>query len=1070
MEENRRRRWRDWLGHWNELEVSVGKEDEVDDEQEEEEDREREEEGEKKEEDGADAKEEEWEVKQLEEREEEEEKVKREVVVKEEEEVEEDEEKEEREVVEKEEEEVDEEDEEVDEEKVEREVVEKEKEEVEEDEEDEEVDEEEWSEKDVKEEEREHDNQYKELSYKRRTEDEETQEVQESSGQQDETFKEDESFSESSDEGSDWAGFGDEQQKDANDYDFEGIQDEEKDVVKECEDPDNLENLNEKHWNSENRIPGAPISHEKSEEEEDEKEIAGGELADDDVTESWSDENRASSQINYNEEFKDDQDDLKEEESDEEVWEEDPESDDENEIKVYGKDGYPTDVFRNLREFRDSSLLTDLTLCTAEGKSIDVHSPVLAAVSFIVQERLRRNDEERVHEKDNSMDRRALRWSMSLDPELDHVGLEAVVEFAYTGVVSSLNKDTINQIKAAAQMLGVHRLLDLCKEEETSRKKEEKISAAEQMAISLQSIEELWLEKVGCDVTLEALGASLHDITFDDSGYPLINILPLVHRVILATSSDYFRGMFTLGMRETHQPSVMLPFLLASELEVLIRCSYSGALPLSWRSAFEITSTSLQLQYQPALSLCLKFLQQEINPHSCLDVASFAEAYEMMQLLEVADDFILRQFQKVACTSKFKDLPANQLLKYLNSSSLCVPSELVVFKAVAAWIQAKPKRRLKLAEELMKTIHFPLMTFKEFKEVQSLNMWSHHSLKELYNAVLEDFCSNDTAAQIQCRIYLPKESLVLVGGDQISEDLSSRSISRELWFGNSFRNHTGIVKAMEWRKLEEMPEPARFCHEVAVLKGRLYVIGGKKYYGINDTLNSVYRYDPLQNSWERLADMQEKRFSFSVVVLDGKLYAIAGQCNSEYIQSVEQYCPTTNSWSFTKPLDLPLSGHVAKVLQGQIFVSGGLNNDHKCLASMFLYHPEKGNTYQANMTKPRANHCMETLGAHLYVAGGISTDSNMAIIDQLACELYSPLNDSWTTFMSLPVPHVGAGSAVLEGKFYVLGGYSQEDYSDTKMVHRYDPTTQRWENMGKMPGPNNDIRASLLRLPEHLRL
>uniref|UniRef100_A0A4W6EK46 Kelch-like family member 33 n=2 Tax=Lates calcarifer TaxID=8187 RepID=A0A4W6EK46_LATCA len=544
----------------------------------------------------------------------------------------------------------------------------------------------------------------------------------------------------------------------------------------------------------------------------------------------------------------------------------------------------------------------------------------------------------------------------------------------------------------------------------------------------------------------------------------------LVHRVILAASSDYFRSMFTLGMRESLQPCVTLPFLSASELEVLIGCSYSGALPLSWSCVFEITSTALQLQYQPALSLCLNFLQQEMNPNSCLDVVSFAEAYEMVQLLEVAEDFVLRQFQKVACTLKFKDLPAKQLLKYLNSHSLCVPSELIVFKAVVAWIQAKPKIRLKLAKELMKTIHFPLMTFKEFKEVQSLNMWSDHSLVELYETIFEDFCSSETTSQSQCRIYLPKESLVLIGGDQISEDLGSRSISRELWFGNSLRNHTGIKKAMEWRRLGEMPEPERFKHEVAVLKGQLYVFGGKKYYGTRDTLSSVYRYDPCQNSWESLAEMQEKRCSFSVVVLDGKIYAIGGHCDPEYIDSVEQYCPTTNSWSFTWPLDLPLSGHVAKVLQGQIFISGGLYSDYRCLASMFLYHPETGSTYLANMTRPRCHHCMETLGDRLYVAGGITTDENMAVVDQLACEVYNPADDSWTAFTSLPVPHAGAGSAVLEGKFYVLGGYSREDYSDTKMVHRYDPTIQRWENMGKMPGPNNDIRASVLCLPSHFRL
>ncbi|KAK5848277.1 hypothetical protein PBY51_005905 [Eleginops maclovinus] len=723
-------------------------------------------------------------------------------------------------------------------------------------------------------------------------------------------------------------------------------------------------------------------------------------------------------------------------------------------VKIYSQSDHPTELFRTLAEFRDSSLLTDLILSTVDGKTFNTHSPVLAAVCSHIQERLIQRSVHRVDErKDPSVG--VQMWSMSLGPGVDHVGLKAVVEFAYTGMISCLNMSTLHQIKTAAQTLGAQRVMDLCREEEEKstktegQKKEVKMSAAEQMKISLQSIKRLCMERVGCDVILEAHGGSFH-----------------VHRVILAVCTDFFRGMFTLGMMETFQPRVTLPFVLASELEVLIDCSYSGTLPLSWKYVFEITCTALQLQYQPVLSLCLNFLRQEINPHSCLDVASFAEAYEMPQLLEVADDFALLEFPKVARISKFMDLPAKNLLKYVTSPSLCVSSELVVFKAVVAWIQAEPKTRLKFAKGLMKTIHFPLMTDKEFKEVKSLTMWSDRNLSQLYEAILEEFRSK----QNDCRIYQPKHSLVLIGGDQISEDLRGRSISRELWILNSLRTYTGLKKALEWKKLAEMPEPERFSHEVAVLKGQLYVFGGKNYYGISDNLNSVLRYDPLQNSWENLTEMQKDRCSFSVVVLDGMIYAIGGHCDPEYMETVERYCPTKNSWSFTWPLDLPLTGHVAKVFQGKIFISGGLSSNFQYLSSMFLYHPETGSTYLANMIKPRAHHCMEILGERLFVAGGITADDNMTVVDLLACEVYNPVADSWTAFTSLPVPHVGAGGAVLEGKFYVLGGYSQEDFSETKLVHRYDPTRKRWENMGKMPGPNSDIQASVLCLPPHLRM
>ncbi|KAK0134107.1 Kelch-like protein 33 [Merluccius polli] len=760
--------------------------------------------------------------------------------------------------------------------------------------------------------------------------------------------------------------------------------------------------------------------------------------------------------------------------------EDDAESVGENVVKVYTKDNYPTNIFQTLTEFRDSCFLTDLTLSTEDGDPIlsaqghgrttfCVHSPVLAAISSLVRDTLKQRDKAKSGEGDrrevagDETDPEIQSWSLSLGPDLSLAGLQAVLEFAYSGDVVGLNGGMVAQVRAAAHALGVPRVLEFCDRESqqkiSSKNRNNQVEgmknhAADQMESSLRAINELRLGKVGCDVLLEAVGASVP-----------------AHRIILAASSDYFLGMFTHGMKESRQSTVVLPFLLASELEALIGCSYSGDLPLSWEGVFEITGLSLQLQYQPALSLCLNFLQNEINPNTCLDVASFAKAYDMEQLLKLADDFALRQFQWVSRTTKFRCLPAKKLLKYLNSHSLCISSELVVFKAVVAWIQYKPKKRSKLAKQLMRTIHFPLMTFKEFEEVQATNIWAEHKLVALYEKVLEDFCSNATAPLSQCRVYFPKDTLVLVGGDQISEDFSSRRTSRELWFGNSLRNHTGIVKSVEWRRLGEMPEPSRFSHEIAVLNGQLYIIGGRKYYGRDDILNSAYRYDPLGSGWERLSDMREQRCCFSVVVLGEMLYAIGGDSNPGCLESVECYCPANNSWSFSCPLDMALTGHSAKVLDKQIFICGGFGRGYQCWASMSLYHPERGSSGLSDMSRPRAHHCMEALGGHLYVAGGVTTDDGdiMATINQLACEAYNPAANCWTAFEALPVPHVGAGSTVMEGRFYVLGGSSHKDDSDTRMVHRYDPALQHWENMGVMPGLNTDIRAAILCLPPQLR-
>ncbi|CAF97022.1 unnamed protein product [Tetraodon nigroviridis] len=170
------------------------------------------------------------------------------------------------------------------------------------------------------------------------------------------------------------------------------------------------------------------------------------------------------------------------------------------EDEAYCVDGYPSELFRALKDFRDASLLTDLTLSTADGASLQVHAAVLAAVSSHLRHRLRERTEDssRIH--------------ICLGPEVDAVGLAAVVEFAYAGVVSALDPDTVQRVEAAAGTLGACRVVELCRRPGRGEGEPEKPGdrQKEEQEVTLRAIEKMRSDKVGCDVVLEAIGGSLH--------------------------------------------------------------------------------------------------------------------------------------------------------------------------------------------------------------------------------------------------------------------------------------------------------------------------------------------------------------------------------------------------------------------------------------------------------------------------------------------------------------------------------------------------------------------------------
>lgn len=93
---------------------------------------------------------------------------------------------------------------------------------------------------------------------------------------------------------------------------------------------------------------------------------------------------------------------------------------------------------------------------------------------------------------------------------------------------------------------------------------------------------------------------------------------------------------------------------------------------------------------------------------------------------------------------------------------------------------------------------------------------------------------------------------------------------------------------------------ARYNYSAAIMNGKIYVAGGRN--GSGSPLISVECYDPVEDKWIEVSNMNHPRASFGLVEKNSYLYALG------YHESIEQYDPLRNVWTVVrKKIELSIS-------------------------------------------------------------------------------------------------------------------------------------------------------------------
>ncbi|KAG8455865.1 hypothetical protein GDO86_001888 [Hymenochirus boettgeri] len=532
------------------------------------------------------------------------------------------------------------------------------------------------------------------------------------------------------------------------------------------------------------------------------------------------------------------------------------------------------------------------------------------------------------------------------------------------------------------------------------------------------------------------------------------------HRILLAASCDYFRGMFAGGLKEMEQKEVQIHGISYNAMCRILNFIYTSELELNIQNVQETLAAACQLQISEVVHFCCDFLVSWVDEENVLELYKLADIFHLNQLTEQLDTFVLRHFSTFLETQMYRQLPLDKVYSLLNSNRLEVTSENEVYEGALLYYYTREQLetdQVNLLEslKLLETVRFPLMDITVLQRLH--DKLGPCPLKTTVSKALE-YHRNECMQPVMqsTNTQLRSEFHCVVGfGGMYSAPYTV--LSDQVKFLNPLLG--------EWRPLTAPHAPRMSNQGIAVINNFVYLVGGDNNVRGYRAEARCWRYDPRHNRWFQIQSMQQPRADLSVCVLGGLLYAVAGRDYHNELKEVERYDPFTNTWKYIAPLQKQVHAHAAAALDGKMYISCG-RRGNTYLKDTFFYDPKKDQwSHVASGPVGRAWHGMVALKEKIFVIGGSNDDEGYRQ-DVLEVACYSPKTDQWSLVCPLPAGHGEPGIAVLADKIYVLGGRSHNRGDRTDYVHVYKAERDCWEDGPRLEDDISGMAACVLTLPK----
>ncbi|MEU3729732.1 kelch repeat-containing protein [Streptomyces sp. NPDC033538] len=287
-----------------------------------------------------------------------------------------------------------------------------------------------------------------------------------------------------------------------------------------------------------------------------------------------------------------------------------------------------------------------------------------------------------------------------------------------------------------------------------------------------------------------------------------------------------------------------------------------------------------------------------------------------------------------------------------------------------------------------------------------------------------------------------------------------------------------------WRKLAPIASGPRQEHSVAAVGDKVYLIGGivPEASGGVTTTGRVEVYDTRRDTWSVAAPLPVAMNHPNVAVVHGRIYVLGGLSGGSAWQALRDsfvYSPRAGRWRRLPPVPAGIErGSAAMGVHGtKILLAGGMRvlvpgagGLQDTVDTVSAYDVVTGR-WKSLPSLPQARDHVggAVVGGTFYVLGG--RDRGQVHVRDTVYAL-DPRARRWSERAPMPTARGGIAAAAVGRKIYTFGGEGRHDGDNPNTVfdetEAYDTVRDRWQRLAPMPVPRHGTAAVAVRGTIHI--